>query len=80
MTKSRVPHRHTDTNHRHAFSLVEVVIVMLILGILAAVAVPKYQEALSRRCLQSATNRLVADISSGQIQRDDQIGRPDHFH
>lgn len=47
---------------RHGFTLIEIVIVVLILGIMAAVAVPSYQAWVNRSRVQNASNRLLADL------------------
>lgn len=49
--------------HRRAgFTLIELVTVTLLLGILAGVAAPRYQEALAATRLDSAARRLAADL------------------
>lgn len=47
---------------RHGFTVIEVVIAVLLLGILGAVAVPKYQQSVSRHSLEQASRRLIADL------------------
>ena len=58
-------------NHRHrpmrgplrgAFSLVEVIVVVLILGILTAVAAPRMSTALQHHRLEVASARIIADL------------------
>jgi prepilin-type N-terminal cleavage/methylation domain-containing protein len=51
-----------DKNSSRAFTLVEIVIVLLIVGILAAVAAPKYSAALSSFRLQAVADRIAGDI------------------
>jgi prepilin-type N-terminal cleavage/methylation domain-containing protein len=46
-----------------AFSLIELVLVLTIISILAAVAVPRYAGALSRYRADAAARRVVADLS-----------------
>ncbi len=45
-----------------AFSLVELVAVIVIMGLLAAVAVPRYAAAANRYHLSFATQRIAADL------------------
>ncbi len=53
---SRPPRRRT------AFSLIELTVVILILGIIAAVAQPRYTAALASFRLDSAAQRVVQDL------------------
>ena len=48
---------------RRAFSLVELVIVMSILGIAAAIAVPRFVSAQQRYQALATANRVVADLA-----------------
>lgn len=47
---------------RSAFSVVELVIVVLIIGILSAVIAPRYIDLLSKHSIESAAKRLKLDI------------------
>lgn len=47
---------------RSAFTLVELVIVVMLLGVLAGIAAPKYTDALAAVNLDAASKRLAADI------------------
>ena len=49
-------------NHRRAMSLLEVTIVILILGLLSAVAAPRFSATLHSMELQAATQQLVAHL------------------
>jgi Tfp pilus assembly protein FimT len=44
------------------FTLVELIIAVMTMGIIAAVAVPRYLDLLSRHCLDSAVKRVVFDL------------------
>lgn len=54
--------RPRSVDRRLAFSLVDLVVVMLIVGILSAVAIPRFGAALSRQRLQVAARRVKLDI------------------
>jgi prepilin-type N-terminal cleavage/methylation domain-containing protein len=47
--------------HRRAFSLVELVITLVLIGTLAALAVPRFANASANRRLESAAHRVIAD-------------------
>jgi prepilin-type N-terminal cleavage/methylation domain-containing protein len=51
---------------RRAFSLLELTIVMLIIGILAAIATPSFASLLSKYRADAAANRIVADLARTQ--------------
>ena len=48
---------------RSAFTLVELVITMLVMGILTAVAAPRYFEAINRFRVEAAAKRVAADLN-----------------
>ncbi|MEN1681094.1 MAG: GspH/FimT family pseudopilin [Planctomycetota bacterium] len=47
---------------RAGFSLVELAIVVLVMGIMVGVAAPKYAEALNHYRVEAAARRIVADL------------------
>lgn len=53
---------HRDHNFTRAFTLVELVIVLLMVGILAGVAAPKFSASLSSFRLQAVAERIAGDI------------------
>ncbi len=55
--------RGSNIQRRAGFTLVEVVITMLIIGILAAVAGPKFAKTLHRMRAESAAKRIKSDLN-----------------
>mgnify|MGYP001356070330 FL=1 len=55
------------TNKKNGFTLIELIIVMVILGIMAAVAVPRYLDSISN-AEESAEDALISTIRSGLKQ------------
>lgn len=53
----------TSARRKSAFSLVELVIVMIIVGMLAAMAIPRFAGATVRQRADAAARRLVADLN-----------------
>lgn len=61
--RNRHHRRHEACRRRAAFSLAEVVITLLLLGILAAIAGPAIADTLSKYRVMAAAERIVADAS-----------------
>ena len=59
--------RPTD-DRREGFTLVELTIAMLLVGILAVVAMPRYRDAWEWHCVESAARRVVADLEWARRQ------------
>ena len=55
------------TNKKNGFTLIELIIVMVILGIMAAVAVPRYLDSISN-AEESAEDAVISTIRSGLKQ------------
>jgi type II secretion system protein H len=53
---------------RHGFTAVELIIVVLIVAIMAAAAVPKYADALNRFRVDLAARRIAADLATVQAR------------
>jgi prepilin-type N-terminal cleavage/methylation domain-containing protein len=49
-------------NGRRAFTIIELVIVMLVMGILASAAAPRYVDALAAYRVNAAASRVAADL------------------
>ncbi|NOX59456.1 MAG: prepilin-type N-terminal cleavage/methylation domain-containing protein [Planctomycetes bacterium] len=50
-------------SRRTAFSFVEIVVVLVILGVMAGIAVPRFSNAIARRRADSAATRIVMDLA-----------------
>ena len=55
------------TKSRNGFTLIELIIVMVILGIMAAVAVPRYLDSISN-AEESAEDAVISSIRAGLTQ------------
>ncbi|HVT29135.1 MAG TPA: GspH/FimT family pseudopilin [Lacipirellulaceae bacterium] len=63
----RTPRRGTDF-HCRAFSMIEVVIVLLIMGVMAAVAVPTFFDSLLFHRVESAARRVKSDLELARTE------------
>ncbi|MBT6894822.1 MAG: type II secretion system protein, partial [Rhodobacterales bacterium] len=54
-------------NKKNGFTLIELIIVMVILGIMAAVAVPRYLDSISN-AEKSAEDAVISSVRSGLTQ------------
>ena len=61
-------HESIDRVARHAFTIVEAVMVMVTLGILGTIALPRYAGFVANQHLEGAARRLTADLSLAQRQ------------
>ena len=64
----RLKRRTPRPSSADAFSLVELVLVTTIIGIIAAVAVPRYANSLTRYRAEAAARRVVADLELAAAQ------------
>ncbi len=62
-------HMNTALNRlNRGFSMIELVIVVTILGIITAIAVPKFADAATGRKLQAGKKQLLADIETAKLR------------
>jgi prepilin-type N-terminal cleavage/methylation domain-containing protein len=65
----KVPHEPTPyPMTQRAFTLVELIIVLAVVGVLAGIAVPRYANFLTRRRVEAAANRIIVDLALAQRQ------------
>lgn len=60
-------HRPTSPDRR-GFTLVELVLVMLIIGVIAAIAAPRFAQASARQQLAAAAKRVESDLEKARHQ------------
>lgn len=53
---------------RGSFSLVELAIVIAVIGVLVTIAVPRYAKFVTRHCVATASQRIMADLAFAQRQ------------
>lgn len=65
----RVAHRESgEVNRRGAFSMVELVLIITVVSIMAAIAAPRYADFMAQQRLTAAGNRIRADLGLAQRQ------------
>ncbi len=60
--------RRRRTGNRRAFTLVELLVVLVIMGIMAGVAVPRLVSSISIQRLEAAARRITTDLAYAQRQ------------
>jgi len=53
---------------RRGFSLVELLLVLVIVSVVAAIAMPRFAQATSRQKLEAAANRVAADLNKAHAR------------
>ena len=60
-------HTHSDAQHRRrAFTYVELILVIAILGIVAGIAVPRFGNFIAHRHIDAAATRIATDLAFAQ--------------
>jgi len=59
---------HVRRDPRPAFTLVEAILVVVIVGIVAGIAVPRFANFLTQQHIDAATKRIIADFGLAQRQ------------
>ncbi len=60
--------KRTHANHDRAFSMIELVMVMVIIGIVTAIAIPRFADAATGRRITAMKNTLENDIDMMKIR------------
>ncbi len=60
--------KRTHANQDRAFSMIELVMVMVIIGVVTAIAIPKFADAATGRKISAAKNTLQNDIEMMKIR------------
>ena len=60
---------------RRAHTMIELVIVLIVLGIVAAIAIPMHLDSLSRFRVQAAARRVAADLEFARRKAMDELNR-----
>lgn len=66
-----------QAKHPRGYTLIEVVIGLLVMGILAAAAAPRYLEATARFRVEAAARRIAADLNLARENANSQGGSED---
>ena len=63
-----VQHQAARKSRRAGFTLIELVLVIVIIGVVSAIALPRFSQATARQQLDAAADRLVSDLELAQAR------------